>query len=164
MAEKLTIVGSLEPERLYEKGDKFEGEWPLHVTLMPWFSLNGSQPAFEHATGQAVQRFGVQEIVGGKEALFGEDRVRLLGRVANLAGIHYLIMANLARQDGNFETDDDLRHVGDDYVPYVKGLDKSETASFDRLQLVKRVMDREGKDTGVRTVINSFPLLGKKRG
>lgn len=165
MAEKLTIVGSLEPKKLYKKGDTFEGEWPLHVTMMPWFTLKGDRTDFEQSVGDAMQYFGPQEIVGGKEDMFGPDhdiRVRLLKNMGRLAGMHDVIMANVKKQEGRFRLES-LHHVGDGYVPHATyqgeyGLEHGERAKFDRLQLVR------GDISGPRTVISSFPLLGKKRG
>ena len=170
MAEKLFLASSLEP---LHKGDQFK-DWPLHVTVVPWFQVNLYR-AFENALGNKihslspVQITGSSEIVplrtvGGDEALFGPEedvRVRKLRDIGALASLHDTLLSMIERFDGQLE---DTTYTGTHYVPHVtfledgRGIEEGERVELPGMQLISK-----GPES-VKTVERVFTFRGARRG
>lgn len=157
MAEKLTIISSFEQ---HQKGEQFE-QFPLHVTLLPWFDV-----PYRQSLVNSVQNFATrqspQEVKATDEALFGpnEDvRVRLLGRVGSLHAMHEELLEIVATQRGEVLNPE---FIGDKYAPHVtyqgeQGLEENETRVISRLQIVS------GDSIGPRTIIADLGFSKGKR-
>lgn len=153
MAEKFGIIASLEP---LKKGDEFE-QFPVHVTLMTWFSMPRER-VFMNKLQNFAYTYGPQEIAGGDEAMFGKEadiRVRKLGRSGALYAMHADLLAMIRGLDGEVWSGG---FVGDDYIPHVtyqegRGLSEGEAVTLSRIQLIS------GDETGPRRVVADFGLV-----
>lgn len=157
MAEKLGIISSFEP---LKKGEQFD-EFPLHLTLMTWFSMP-HRATFIHQLQNFATRYEPQVIVGGEEDLFGTEkdiRVRKLGKAGSLYAMHGELLEMVTRLGGEVWSGG---YVGKNYVPHVtyqgdSGLDEGEEARIDRLQVIA------SDELGPKTVIANLGLLkGRK--
>lgn len=136
-SDKYVLVSTLEP---VEKGMEFT-KWPLHVTLVPWFTLpDGSFRAFDNALQNRIHNFRVQEPVGDKLELFGPNkdiRVRTLRKIGELASMHRDLAESIEQVGGALH---DV-WVKDLYQPHVtytedQGVDEGEKISLTNLNLI----------------------------
>lgn len=153
MAEKLVLVSSLEP---LKKGDRFE-TWPLHVTILQWFSLPREfEPAFVNALANQAHATKPPVAVGDVEAMFGPEhdvRVRTLRSMGALAALHARVYETARRFDGIVDSPYVLR----DYRPHVtyqgeRGIAEGETVRLTAMQLIR------GDVGGPRTIEHVFHL------
>ncbi len=154
MAEKFVLISALEP---LERGDQFE-QWPLHVTIVPWFALpKEREQAFLNALVNRVYGKSSFVTTGGDEALFGPDkdvRVRKLRRIGALAALHNIALGAVHDFDGVV----DGGYVGRDYVPHVtyqgeRGIEEGQELELSAMQLVRGDVD------GSRTVERVFYFI-----
>lgn len=161
MAEKFAIISSLEP---LQRGDTFES-WPLHVTVMTWFSLPTHQErAFDNALRNRMHDIKPFEVTGAKQELFGPDSdvpVRLLGRVGMLGSLHNQILPVIERMSGEI-IPENSDFVGDGYRPHITDqphgrFGEGETVLLDSMQLIS------GDTDGPRKVLETYNFLkGRK--
>lgn len=156
MAEKFVLVSALET---LNKGDVFV-EWPLHVTILPWFTLpTERQRAFENALTNRTHDVASIHTIGGEEAFFGprqDARVRKLRRIGALASLHQLALETVRSFDGSV----DDPYIERNYEPHVtfqdeKGIEEGQEVTLTALQLVR------GEEAGRRTVQRVF-YFGKE--
>ena len=156
MAEKLVLVSAIEE---LNKGDTFEDQdWPLHVTIMPWFSV---QEQFEsgmiRSLANHMHHVRPQTVIGDQNELFGENKtvkVRTLRHIGQLATLHTSILDILNRIGGEV----DSPYIRDLYRPHVTyqhgvSIDKNEEVTLSRMQLIR------GDATGPRRVENVFTFI-----
>jgi len=156
MAEKLVLVSALET---LNKGQQFT-EWPLHVTILPWFGLpKDREQAFDNALTNRVYKVAPVFTVGGEVALFGPNKdvqVRKLRSIGTLASLHNLVLETVRGFDGTI----DSPYIERNYEPHVtfrneQGISEGQELKLATLQLIR------GDTTGLRTVERNFYLGGK---
>ncbi len=145
MAEKFGIISSLEP---LKKGDTFE-EWPLHVTIMTWFSLPERQfGAYDNMLKNMMHEYAPMTVVGQDKEQFGPEEnvpVRILGRVGVLSKLHSQILPIIDRVGGEI-IQQNQGYVGDAYRPHVTDqphgtFAEDETAILRGMQLISGDID-----------------------
>ena len=159
MAEKLVLVSAIEE---LNKGDTFEDQdWPLHVTVMPWFSV---QKRFEDELVDEVRDYASTirplKVIGHVDKMFGppnnplkEVKVRTLRNTARITGLHTGILDIINR----YGAEVDLPYIRDLYQPHVTyqrglGIEKDQEITLENLQLLR------GDIIGPRIVERTFVL------
>lgn len=156
------LMGALE---IMERDATFE-QFPLHVTLQPWFSIGEDRRQvfdnnFRNFMYEQIQDRPPIAIVGGEEALFGPNqdvRVRrLAGDIGRLKVFHNG-SADLIEQSGGELSN----YVRTQYAPHVtyrggKGLEEGERAVIPAIQWV------ELAESGLKKVVRQWVFPGAKR-
>jgi len=158
MAEKFVLVSTLDS---LEKGEQFT-LWPLHVTVMPWFSMpDGNRQAFKNTLTNRLHDVAPIVARGDAEALFGLTKdvpVRTLHSMGALASLHALALEVVERFDGAV----DSPYVGSNYIPHItnqngEGIEEGQEVRFDAVQLIR------GDVNGLRTVERVFYLANETK-
>ncbi len=154
MAEKL-IISTLEP---VEVGDTFPS-LPLHVTLMPWFKIEGTNNlrGLNRYLALIASKRSQLELTGKNLDKFGPKRdvdVRVLEDTKKLRKLHGDLVAVVGWSEGTCESP----YIRGNYAPHVSfvngvSLDEGELVKADALQLIDRDLV-----THERTVEKVFPL------
>ncbi len=92
--------------------------WPLHITLVPWFLCSSSDKLDEELEGilASLKPF---EVTVGEPAMFGSKkniRVNLIEPSSQLQKLHKLLV-DLVHKLGKIDTDE--RFTGDGYRPHI---------------------------------------------
>lgn len=136
-SDKFVLVASLET---LEKGDEFT-HWPLHVTLLPWFTVPDERmQAFDNAVKNRVHTYGAQFPLGDTIEMFGPHKdvpVRTLKSIGRLAHMHRELVDCVERANGTFYDS----WIKDDYRPHVtiqkdKAIDEDEQIALTHLELI----------------------------
>lgn len=156
MAEKLVLISAIEE---LNKGDTFEDQdWPLHVTVMPWFSVPKQfEPGLIHSLANQMHQVRPQAVVGDQNELFGDRKtieVRTLRNIGKLATLHVSVLGILNRIGGEVNSP----YIRDLYRPHVtyqhgKGINENEEVTLSRMQLIR------GDESGPRRVENVFNFI-----
>lgn len=142
MSAEYLLTSSIDP---IVKGQEFTEEpLPRHVTVQQWFTLEGSQRAFENALQNLATTFEPFEVTAGDEALFGPNNdvlVRRLRTMGKLATLHARTSELLARYQGTLKNP---QWGGDGYNPHVTyvddmALEEGEVVKLRSIELIKRV-------------------------
>lgn len=157
MAEKLVLISAIEE---LSKGDLFEDQdWPLHVTVMPWFSIPKQyEPDFVDALASRMHSVSPIVVIGDQNEYFGDKekgeriKVRTLRNIGKLAyDIHPSVLDIINRFGGEV----DSPYIRDLYRPHVTyqhgvAIDEGEEVTLERLQFIR------GDERGPRLVENVF--------
>lgn len=156
MAEKLVLISAIEG---LHKGDTFEDQdWPLHVTIMPWFSVQKRfEPGLVHSLANHMHHVRPQTVIGDQNELFGDlktIKVRTLRHIGQLATLHTNVLGILNRIGGEV----DSPYIRDLYRPHVTyqhgvSIDEDEEVTLTRMQLIR------GDESGPRRVENVFNFI-----
>lgn len=107
------LVAMLEPQ---EVGLRFS-EWPLHVTLLPWFSAPNLSSVVALCE-QVAQKFSPFSLAVGERAYFGYNRdlpVRLLEKNDEISQLHRALLLGVSERGWVQQG----RYTGDQYRPHV---------------------------------------------
>ena len=156
MAEKLVLVSAIEE---LNKGDTFEDQdWPLHVTIVPWFSVQEQfEPGMVRSLANHMHHVRPQTVIGDQNELFGERKtvkVRTLRHIGQLATLHTNILDVLNRIGGEV----DSPYIRDLYRPHVTyqhgvSINEGQEVTLSRMQLIR------GDESGPRRVENVFSFI-----
>jgi hypothetical protein len=150
------FVSSLMP---MEKGDVIDGEWPLHVTIVPWFKMpEEHEGAFSTSVTNLTHRIRPITIHGGEEKLFGEDnniRVRTISSMGSLALLHNELVERITHFDGQIFSEWINGREG--YAPHVSATSTDELKHCEQRTLTH--LHRVRKEAGRKVVIASLPFL-----
>ncbi|MGH7197035.1 MAG: 2'-5' RNA ligase family protein [Candidatus Saccharimonadales bacterium] len=124
-----------------EKGEVFQ-RWPLHITLVPWFSLSHDQRfELDEALRHIAERTPTFTVIGGEIAHFGPHRrqVRLLGDRA-LHELHGRLTKVVEHTGGQIISS---AHIGEHYRPHIterdEGVEEGEEVRVHGFQLVSKI-------------------------
>ena len=154
MSEKFTLISSLDDIKV---GDQFE-QWPLHVTVMPWFSLpEGRLAPFDNRLRNMMHNYKPMTMTGKQEAMFGPEsdvRVRVVGDLGAFAVMHEAMRVLVNDNDGEVLSP----YVGDAFVPHItfqgeQGIDEGQVFTLSGLQLIA------GDATGPREVRKQYRFM-----
>jgi hypothetical protein len=150
------FVSSLMP---MEKGDEITGEWPLHVTVVPWFSIpERYDGAFSTSVTNLMHSIHPITIHGGDERHFGEEndiRVRTVTSMGGLALLHDKLVEIITRYDGEIFSSWIQGREG--YEPHVTATDSDELDDCEQRTLTH--LQRVRKEAGRKVVVASLPFL-----
>lgn len=142
-----------------EKGDEINGEWPLHVTIVPWFTIpEHFEGAFSVAIANAMHKIHPITIHGQEEKYFGEDnsiRVRTVNSMGGLALLHDKLTDLIDRFDGEIFSQYIQGREG--YAPHVTATESDELENCEQRTLTH--LHRIRKTAGKKVVIASLPFL-----
>lgn len=160
MAEKFVLISALEK---FDQGDSFENnDWPLHVTVMPWFSLPKQlESDFVDVTESHMHGVDPMMVIGDANEWFEPNqsvRVRTLRHIGQLASLHVNMLAIVTRHGGEV----DSTFIRDDYRPHVtyqqkRGITQDQKITLSRMQLIRGDVD------GPRAVEKVFHFGGELR-
>jgi 2'-5' RNA ligase len=154
MAEKFVLASTLEP---LKTGDQFE-TWPLHVTIMQWFTIPENRFApFDNSLKNRMHDFAPTVIEGDQVEWFGPEndvRVRVLKNIGALASLHSAVLDTISNHGGTIYSE----YIGEYFRPHVtfqgeEGLEENEKRDIRGMHLIR------GDVTGPRTVIKQYPFL-----
>ncbi len=155
MAEKLVLVSAIDELR---KNDTFEDQdWPLHVTIMPWFSMPLKlEQEFIDSIADYAHTVAPVSLFGDKNEFFGTDefksiKVRTLRGIAQATLLHTGVLDIVTRYAGEV----DSQYIRGMYRPHVtyqqgRAIDEDEKVILQQMQLIR------GDATGIRRVENVF--------
>lgn len=114
----LIVVAMVDPGSVPKQFRRRRLEWPLHVTILPWFTVpdEASFIGFLERNLPSEQSF---EAVMGADAAFGEDGKTTVSLVENkqpLAVLHNYVLEAVLGQDGTVLVNTWIR---DSYKPHV---------------------------------------------
>ncbi len=136
-SDKFVLVASLDP---LEKGDEFT-RWPLHVTLLPWFTIpDDRMQAFDNSVKSRVHTYEAQYPAGDTLEMFGPEKnvpVRTLKNIGRLAHMHRELVECVERVNGTFYDS----WIKDNFRPHLtfqkdKGIDEDELIALTHLELI----------------------------
>jgi 2'-5' RNA ligase len=114
-SSKFIIVAPVEP---MQQGDVFS-EWPLHITVAPWFSGVNERKITQIVESTAERNLPLA-VTFGEVALFGAKIdipvQRINDESGKISGLHTKLINPLHRQGAIF---DDYRYLGYKYQPHV---------------------------------------------
>ncbi len=116
-------------------------DWPLHVTIIPWFKVKAIE-LVDQALGQIAISHQPITVTGSERDNFGGHDVCLLEPAELLRGIHKYVYATLQGHGARFIS---TEFFGDNYNPHV-------TTQGDDVF-----------DVGEQTVLNGFYLVKRHR-
>lgn len=124
-SEEFVVVCMWEPIAV---GTRF-AEWPLHITLMPWFSAPDLE-AVKEVLRPAISMVIPFKVEAGERDYFGQRKlpVRLIKESAKLHALHGLLLGKLEEQGWPITG----RYIGQHFRPHVtrKGGDDAEGTSL----------------------------------
>lgn len=138
-------------------------QWPLHLTLVPDFSIDW-EPARLHAElGRALAGVRSLVVTASSEALFGPARnvrVTLIGKTPELSSLHEHAVGALVAGGAVF---DSPGYVGDGYRPHVtiwgtRHLAEGDTVAIDEVSIVDLAANGDAKSRALLSTIR----LGRK--
>lgn len=93
--------------------------WPLHLTLMQWFTPRGGLQALRQELSLAARNIAPVVVTVGKEALFGPDATIPVNVIADQAPVRHLhmVLLGVLRQLGLQVND--AQWVGEGYTAHV---------------------------------------------
>lgn len=144
----LILVSMLGPAKV---GDRFTS-WPLHMTLLSWFTAPSVQEVSEVLDDvlRAHESFVAKP---AKRAYFGKQRlaVRLVDLSPALRNLHYSLLQMAA--DNNWQVKG--RYVGDQFVSHVtqqKSFDAEVSFAVDSIYMVESQPQGYREVVGVRSL------------
>lgn len=122
----------------YQPGDTF-AQWPLHVTLVPWFDPRDLSEFVAHLQNVAAKYGSIESTVGEKR-IWGPNTVNVITRVPQLQRLH-LELLSLVRAHGTLLINE--QYTGSNYTPHIthqKGVSAKEGSSvvLDTIYLVEK--------------------------
>jgi 2'-5' RNA ligase len=156
MAEKLILVGAVEEMKPFQDQD-----WPLHVTVMPWFSVPKKfEDELIDEVADYTRTVRPLRVIGDVDKIFGplgkpleEVKVRTLRNTARIALLHTGILDIINHYGAEVHSP----YIRDLYQPHVtyqrgSGIEKDQEIILENLQLVR------GDVSGPRIVEHTFEL------
>lgn len=140
------LVCTLEP---LAKHAQF-AEWPLHVTVVPWFTLpEQMRPAFINRVTNLTHRLSPITITGDEEAWFGERhdiRVMKVRHMGALATLHSELLHDIEESGSQVFSE----WLDDEYAPHVtfhdgQSLETGESAELKEMQYIRMDMTTRRK-------------------
>lgn len=100
-----------------QPGDEFTN-WPLHITIIPWFRVNNIEQVDTglQTVAERTGPFRPFRVCGQGQAQFGDYQVRLIEPVSLMKAIHQQIYQLLQNKQARFIS---TRFFGDNYVPHI---------------------------------------------
>lgn len=151
------LVAMVHPEQVPKSFRRRRLEWPLHVTLLPWFEVLDAE-GFMHDLNRLVpqEQSFIAEV--GEDALFGPNRdvpVSLIKNREPFAIMHYFLLTILEKHDGVFSASSNWTKK--DYTPHVthhgdERLHPGESFRVNNVAVVKLLND------DMCEVVNVIPL------
>jgi 2'-5' RNA ligase len=131
--------------QVYRVGDTFQ-QWPLHVTIVPWFRMPDSSAQLGSGLGRALGSLQPFTVVAADEARFGPRRrlVRLLEPSGQLVTLEHKVRTYLHKKRAWLVDETTKRRY--DFRPHVtaqaeQGLAPGATVLTDRLYIVEQKGD-----------------------
>lgn len=144
------LVAMLEPQKV---GHRFS-EWPLHITVIPWFSAPNIEVVERLCTEVVadVAPFSVQVL---ERAYFGSRKlpVKLIEKHPKLLGVHNNLLTAVQRNNWELQG----RYTGPHYKPHVTkhvGKDAKDEVVIDAIYIVERL------EQGYRRIAGKVLLHG----
>ena len=114
----LIVVHLVDPREVGDRFARTRMGWPLHITLVPWFTLNPEPEALQAL--ESVAKASVQfSVFVGEDAMFGPHKriaVSLIAEPKQCAELHRGLVDSLRPLDFVFASD---RWVGESYRPHI---------------------------------------------
>lgn len=143
------IVVMLEPQKV---GFRFN-LWPLHITLLPWFSAP-DVTAVEEACSEVVDEFKPFTVRAGERAYFGAGRrlaVKLIEDSGQLKNLHKKLLSAVTEKGWEVPG----RYTGDQFKPHVtqkRGRDAEGEIEIRKIYIVERL------EQGYRKVVSQVEV------
>jgi hypothetical protein len=151
------VVTMLEP---FAIGQEFI-DWPLHITIVPWFPANDSEKLDSILTEVARARPGFLAEVGEIEKLGPKKdvEVNLIKGSAELNELHWNIFNILEKNDFGIHQ---KNYVGKGYIPHVTHQSHGHASPGDKIQvksfsLVKQVRQKKS-GIMVKAIVKDYKL------
>ncbi len=131
-------------------------DWPLHITIIPWFSVKNIEQADE-ALEQIAGNHQPLKAIGSTRETFGEHDVCLVEPADVLRTIHKAVYASLQSLDARFIS---TEFFGDNYNPHVTTQGEAifavgEHILLNGFYLVRRHREQE-TDQYVKTIAKNY--------
>jgi hypothetical protein len=141
------------PERV---GEEFLN-WPLHMTVVPWFLVPGDIQEFIDRLRVSLEKIPAFSIQPGQETLFGHYLVSLI-ESDDMIALHQKLLEILASLGINFTARD--RYIGENYRPHISH-QKTETpsGSYSLSQLYLIAADKaQNRGARAKTIVTVLKL------
>ena len=150
MTYEYILVALLDDHR---PGDAF-AQWPLHVTLVPWFSPLDLKQFIEELKRKAGMYAQITSTVG-EQRIWGPHTVNVIDRVPVLQELHTELLA-LVRLHGRLLINE--QYTGENYTPHVTR-QSTIAAAQGRIVTIHAVyLISRPAGGGQKTVLSKIPL------
>jgi len=154
--ERLIII----PVGPYKIGAEFE-EWPLHITIVPWFPCD-NEKQLDILLLEIASRHKSFEVSAGKITFFGKKKelpVNLINAPGNLYRLHWDVFHSLEKNGFSVHQKD---YLGPNYKPHVssqgyKSVKAGDKISVNRFSLVAQVRQKK-TGTMIKTGVKEYFL------
>ena len=125
-------------------GDEPFSTWPLHITLVPWFSSDNEAELIESLESDIAKLKGLEAIIGRK-TWFGYDLpVRLMEPKTELQRLHNALVFAVKRAGGELRA---KTYIGVRYTPHItvrgqRTIEGGHKLIITKLALVKNLSDQ----------------------
>lgn len=137
------------------------GDWPLHITLVPWFKLNTTPTEFIAGTSDQINRIEVFDVQLGRIAYLAWVRVRQVMPSEELQGLHETVLDVSKKLGQNVAR---LNYVADKFWPHVTpkkkqpSVRKGQQILISRFELIRKIPKYERTDDNDKLVKHVFYL------
>jgi 2'-5' RNA ligase len=159
---RVVVVLPLEPLR---EGDRFRVEdWPLHITVVPPFSLETSSVEVASVVGAVAQHHPPLTVFAGDERLFGRNNtipVNLVDTTPDLTRLHRALIDALRPLA---TTPEERAFTSPEFVAHVTVKGHRRVHAGDRLELTQiALVDMAARaEPGGRSVLATAELSGER--
>lgn len=137
----------------YDEGDEFI-EWPLHITLVPWFFVPDITE-FQLSITEAITYLRPIHVIVGEERVWGPNTVNVIERSEPLHDLH----ARLLRQtnmSGRIVINQ--QYTGENYTPHITQQSSLSATPGDKIIIDQFCIIKKTHSHRLKTVIKIFKL------
>ena len=151
MTHEYILIALLDDHR---PGDAF-AQWPLHVTLVPWFSPLDLNQFIEELKSKAGMYTQITSTVG-EQRIWGPHTVNVIDRVPVLQELHTELLA-LVRLHGRLLINE--QYTGENYTPHITH--QADISAYQNSSVIISglyLIDRPSGG-GMKTVVANIPFV-----
>lgn len=120
----LILVVMVEPPAISYSFRRKRMDWPLHITLIPWFKTVDEQAVIE-SIKRALGAIPSFELTVGSDTMFGETSVSLIADPEPIVDLHNVLLETVAQ---NVVFSQMPNWIGNEYQPHITHHDDSRLA------------------------------------
>lgn len=137
----------------FQPDDSF-AQWPLHVTLVPWFKPLDLKQFTKELKGKAGDYRQITSTVG-EQRIWGPHTVNIIDRVPMLQELHAELLA-LVRMHGRLLINE--QYTGENYTPHITHQGAVSAMEGHMVTLGTIYLISRPAGGGKKTVVNKIPL------
>lgn len=150
MTKEYVVVALIHPMNM---GDVFES-WPLHMTLVPWFTLDNKRLFMDDAQ-KLAKRYSRIDSVVGEVRQWGNLSVNVLERTPRLHSLH-IDLLQLVRSHGQLKVRE--QYTGEHYTPHITHQKYTSVMKGEHVVISSIYLVEKSADSRLKKVIYRFDI------